>query len=366
MLKSPFGEKAQNILIGNYLNCYTGYSTDNKIRYNSSSGGLVTQLLLFALESNLIDGALVTRMRYDDPFRPETFIATTKNEILEASKSKYCPVPCNLALSKILEKDGRFAVVGLPCHIIGVRKAELVNEKLRERIVLHLGLFCSHTPTYRATKLFVERMNIRKGTIVKLEYRGEGWPGCLKVVSRDGKTVSVPVHVYWDFLGLDFLVSKGCLVCHDSLNELADISFGDAWLPEYSRDKIGTSILIARSNVGMRLLENARIANKIELNVLPSKRVVWSQLDMLYSKKKGVIPRSKFLKYRITCDNVLRPDVIDYLFAIFLLLNRYIFSKPLFEDFLKAVPIEVLHAYYFVPNRLRSKMLNSFMKRAKV
>ena len=43
-----FGKEPEDVLIGNYLNCYFGHATDYDIRYNSASGGLVTQLLIFA------------------------------------------------------------------------------------------------------------------------------------------------------------------------------------------------------------------------------------------------------------------------------------------------------------------------------
>ena len=105
--KETFGKNPKNILIGNYLNCYTGYAVDRNIRYNSASGDIVTQLLIFALETKMIDGALVTKMRQNDPLKPESFIAKTKNEIIEASKSKYCPVSANVASSEILEDDGK-------------------------------------------------------------------------------------------------------------------------------------------------------------------------------------------------------------------------------------------------------------------
>ncbi|MCK4734712.1 MAG: 4Fe-4S binding protein, partial [Methanophagales archaeon] len=96
-----FGREPEDILIGNHLNCYTGHSTNYDIRYNSASGGLITQLLIFALEEGIIDGALVTRMKKDSPLEPEPFIARTREEIIEASKSKYCPVPANIALKEI-------------------------------------------------------------------------------------------------------------------------------------------------------------------------------------------------------------------------------------------------------------------------
>ena len=50
-----FGKEPEDVLIGNYLNCYIGHSTDHNIRYNSASGGLITQLLIFALKEKIID-----------------------------------------------------------------------------------------------------------------------------------------------------------------------------------------------------------------------------------------------------------------------------------------------------------------------
>ena len=91
-----FGKEPGDVLIGNYLNCYIGHATDYDIRYNSASGGLVTQLLIFALDEGVIDGALVTRMKEDNPLEPEPFIARTKEAIIEASKSN--TVQCLLIL----------------------------------------------------------------------------------------------------------------------------------------------------------------------------------------------------------------------------------------------------------------------------
>jgi coenzyme F420 hydrogenase subunit beta len=57
-----FEKQPEDRFIGNYLKCYVGHSNDKEVRYGSSSGGIATQLLIFALEKGLIDGALVTRM----------------------------------------------------------------------------------------------------------------------------------------------------------------------------------------------------------------------------------------------------------------------------------------------------------------
>ena len=88
-----WGLEPQNTMIGHYEAAYSAYSTDESIRFNSSSGGLVTTLLLNALEEGIIDGALVTRMSADIPWMAEAFIARSPKEILSAAGSKYCPAP---------------------------------------------------------------------------------------------------------------------------------------------------------------------------------------------------------------------------------------------------------------------------------
>lgn len=357
-----YTEELNNFLIGRYLNCFTGYSTDVSVRYTSSAGGLVTQLLSFALDSGIIDGALVTRMSQTDPFRPEPFIATTKEEIISASKSKYCPVPLNLALNEILRKDGHFAVVGLPCQIKAIRKAEQINKTLKKRIILHLGLFCSHTPTFLATDFFLHRINIKKKDVSKLDYRGEGWPGFMKVTLKNGCVIKVPETSYWAFLGKDFFIPRHCLLCNDALNEFADISFGDAWLSEFLNDSIGTSIMVSRSYVGKRLLENAQSKGEININIIPTKKVIESQLNVLYLKKKNITPRINFFRKKIIYPRNLNLDILDYVIALHICLNNYLLQMYPFKFLLKKVPMRLFYIYYYIPNMLRLKALSNFRK----
>ena len=144
MNKEVFGKEPDDTLIGNFQNCYFGYSSNKDIRYNSASGGFVTHLLIYLLEENIIQGALVTGMNNNKPLEPLPYIARTKEEIISASKSKYCPVPANIALKEIFSanKDDKFAIVGLPCHIHGVRKLMLNNIEFRNKIFLMFRKLC--------------------------------------------------------------------------------------------------------------------------------------------------------------------------------------------------------------------------------
>lgn len=287
-----FGKEPENILIGNYINCYAGHATDHDIRYNSASGGIVTALLIFALERGLINGALVTRMKRDKPLEPEPFIARTKEEIIEASKSKYCPVPANVALRGILDADAdeRFAVVGLPCHIHGIRKAEQINKKLKEKIVLHFGIFCVTTATFLGTEFLLQEIGVTEEQIKRLDYRGEGWPGNMQIRLKNGEKKSFRFCAIWNGKTVGNIVLSfhplRCSLCIDGGCELADISFADAWIEQFKNDKVGRSFIVSRNEAGVKLLQKAISSKKIETKEMDANKIIQSQGMLTFKKNR--------------------------------------------------------------------------------
>jgi len=324
-----FGKQPEDIRLGNFLNCYVGHATDYDIRYNSASGGLVTALLIFALEQGIIDGALVTRMREDKPLEPQPFIARTREEIISAAKSKYCPVPANIALKEILKaKDGeRFAVVGLPCHIHGIRKAEAINKKLKERIVLHIGLVCSNSNNLHLTEFILWRYGIKKESVAHLDYRGEGWPGYMTIYFTNGTRKLIPYHEYIKFHAFGLFTPRRCTICYDTTSELADISCGDAWgFPELAQDKVGRSLATARNEMAEALLQKATLAEKIVLETIDHRQA--------YAGNKRANLEAKFFLNRLMRKSIPtyqielgRPKFTAYPYYLVLFTNMYVSSK---------------------------------------
>jgi len=296
--RNIFGKDAEDIVLGSYLGSYIGHATEHEVRYRASSGGVVTGLLVYALEEGIIDGALVTRMNGDRPWKPEPFIAKTRNEIIEASASKYCPVPANIMIRELLsaQEDEKFAVVGLPCHIQGIRKAEQAYKKLKERVVLHIGLFCSHNDTFWQTDYLLKSMDVSKDDIKSIRYRGDGWPGTMSVQLRSGKDSSMPFHkaifphVLW------FNAMNRCLYCCDLTAELADVSVGDPWIPEVTAgEKIGQSIFLVRTENAHSLVFRAARDERLNFTPIPAERVKES-ISMGETKKVDVQVRMSFRK----------------------------------------------------------------------
>ena len=327
-----FGKEPEDIIIGNYLNCYFGHATDYDIRYNSASGGFITQLLIFALEEGIIDGALVTKMKKDKPLEPEPFIARTREEIIEASKSKYCPVPSNIALKEILNSNEgeKFAVVGLPCHIHGIRKAEKINKKLKQKIVLHLGLWCSTTCNFLGTEFVLTRLGVSKEEVKELNYRGEGWPGGMSIQLKNGEKRFISQGDYWDTNFSSFTPSR-CRLCSDINAEFADISFGDyRGQDAYLKEKIGNSGIISRTINSENILQRMLSKQKIEIWGTSSSDVATLQ-GYFHSKKnvKAVFYLFRLLGKKIPIYNqeLLKPPLLTYLLEISLHLRTLLASR---------------------------------------
>lgn len=351
---SIFGEAPTDLLLGNKISCYVGHSTDKGIRWNASSGGIVTALLIFGLEERIIDGALVTRMRKDAPLEPEVIIARTKEEVITALGSNYCPVPVNIAITEILKEKGKFAVVGLPCHIHGIRKAEMLNKRLREKIVLHIGLFCSHMTSSLGTELLLEKIGVDVNDVAKLSYRGHGWPGEMSIILRNGHRKSIPYIQYWDSIfGTFFLTPIRCTLCSDATNELSDISVGDAWLPDLEKKGKGESIIVTRTTDAERLLQAAQSESKIHIIRIDCDHVKQSQSLNLKFKKKALEARISLLRHFGKKTPYVNPiphtgGIAPYLSSILPYLSMYLSSNKHWQLILKHVPFPILRTYFRV------------------
>lgn len=353
-----FKKQPEDESLGNYLRCYVGHSNDMDIRYTSASGGIASQLLIFALERGLIDGALVVRMKSNKPLETEPLIARTRKEVVDASKSKYCPTAPNEALKQILKENGKFAVVGLPCHIHGIRKAEEVCKKLKERIVLHIGLMCSHMVNYIGTEFLLEKLGIDEAQVKSLSYRGNGWPGGMSVKVKNGSNKSIPLlgswHSYWAIFSSYFFTPMRCLMCPDQTAELADISLGDAWLPELRHDRIGKSIIVTRTKIAEDILSAMSSTKVISLMAVESAKVKQTQGLNLKFKKDFFGTRLSMLrlfgnqtpKFKASAGNIWSP--INFSRAFYPYFNIQLSSSKHVKSLLTHVPFPLFRLYFGV------------------
>lgn len=268
--------------LGPWRRLHFAWARDARTRYAGASGGIVTAILQGALAEGLIDGAIVCRMDPDEPLRVQPVIARTAEEIFACRGSKYNVVDTNVLLRQVMKEPGRYALVGLPCHIQGFRLARERSKLLRERIVFTVGLFCGWSSKPRATEVEALRAGLEPGELTRISYRGPGWPGPLHYETRSGEVREWDLDTYFPrFVRSNTLLR--CRLCPDALAELADISVGDAWLPGFAGSP-GVSDLVVRTPRGQEIIDRVAPGSLILADAQPAE-IVRSQAETLHLKR---------------------------------------------------------------------------------
>lgn len=270
-------------LSGEFLSCHIGYSTDLKIRENSASGGLITQLLCHLLEKKEIDGAVVTKIKIvNGDVHLNSFIARTTKEIKDAAGSHYLKADFSKVINDILKEEGKFAIVATPCIIRRLRHMQNKTPELRNKICYLFGLFCGMPFNDNIFTYIYSKTKKNKEYIKGIKFR-IGWPNFDMLINNNYRFSSDK----WIFLhDIGVYVNESCTNCEDALAEYADLSFGDAWIKEIVlKDNIGTSICICRTARGNALLNAASEDNKIYIKGIYIDKIIESQRHLLYFKK---------------------------------------------------------------------------------
>jgi len=284
-----FNRKHVKYGIGDFIHCYVGYSTNMFSRWKASSGGIVTTILLTLLEERVISGALDAIDTPKDPLRPSWKLVNSKEEVLNAMGSKYCPVKPSFKVKDLVKESGKIAVVGLPCHIWAFRRLEEIDRRLKDKVFIHIGLFCGKCPNFYATTYFLRKVvSVNEKDVIKISYRGKGWPGKITVITKQGDEFDVEFINWINFSYYPHFVPTRCVFCYDITNQLADISLGDAW--GLARDNIGSSVIITRTSVGDSVIQHLRDAGKLALREVDPEQV--SRGQGLERKAKNTLIRA--------------------------------------------------------------------------
>lgn len=346
-----FGSYTQNVM-GSYKSIRAAHSTDGQIRYNASSGGVVTSLLVYALETGMIDGAVVVGMSSKEPWKCEIKIARTKDEIISSSQSKYTLVPLNSVLSRLKNEKGNFAVVGLPCHVHGIRTLQQRNEEVAKKIKLVIGIFCGFNLHYAATEYLIRKLNVNKEDIKSLEYRGGKWPGGFRIVDKKGEVKFVK-KFYYNYLNYMY-VPKRCLFCIDLTNELADISIGDAWIKSLGRE--GWSTTIIRTDIGEKLIKNAVEDGYLNVKEISTDDFIKSHSHLIRHKKKGAFIRMNASKIKPEYD-IEKPAILpkEYVTELLIFTQITLLSNKYIRTIVGMLPLRVLGMLSLIGRRVIRK-----------
>lgn len=257
-------------LIGHYQKIIAAKSTNDVILKLGQNGGVVSTLLIHALDTGLIDGALLTCK--DEEWKPKPIVATTSKEILEAAGSIYSLAPTLLAYKEAVFKYKlkRLAFVGMPCQIQAVRKLQFFPPLSDDfgKFMLILGLYCTSNYSYESMREIIqEEISVPINEVKKLDISG----GKFIVYTEDGIVKEIPMTQIQKYNW------SSCQYCKDYTAEFSDISIGSIG----SLKNTWNSVII-RSDVGMNIFNDALNSKKI----LTSDKLDISKINNAAFRKK--------------------------------------------------------------------------------
>jgi coenzyme F420 hydrogenase subunit beta len=227
---------------GIYQDIMLTRAADETVHRMGQDGGLVSAILIWAMQHDYIDAALVSELEGEaGSWQAKPAVAATPERVLETAGSRYTYSANTLAISEALEAGhSRLALVGMSCQssvppVMWSRKAG----KISKPIVFNLGLLCSKTfDDAIFDELFWAKYRLRKEDMVKMNIKG-----VFQIWMRDGTYHEVNLkecHAW---------TREGCTHCPDFAAEHADISCGGI-----GEDNDWT-LTIVRTDLGREIIE---------------------------------------------------------------------------------------------------------------
>lgn len=296
---SKYENSSFNKYTGYSLNNYAGYVKEGNFREKGSSGGMGNWIATQLLKEDLVDGIIHVKSAVDKESKLfEYEISYNEAELSEGAKSKYYPIEMSQVIKFVRENEGRYALVGIPCFIKGIRLLAEQDEKIREKIKFFIGLVCGHLKSEMFAKSIGMQLGVEPQSLRGIDFRKKidnrlasdyGVEVTGKKDKEEFSASSPTKDLYTTNWGHGFFKYNACEFCDDVLAETADITVGDAWLPEYTNDSMGTNIIVVRNPIIQQILD--RNSDKIYLEKISNDKVHQSQAGGFRHRRDGLAYR---------------------------------------------------------------------------
>ena len=272
----------------------TGFATDTVLRHQASSGGVISALLLQALEDGTVDFVVQTAADPVVHTGNRTVISRAPADVFAAAGSRYAASAPLADLEALLAGPGRFAFVGKPCDVAALRTRARTDARIDAKVPIMIAFFCAGIPSARANARLLAAMDAPADAVTGFRYRGDGWPGYATATLADGTTRRMSYDASWGQI-LSKEVQFRCKICADAVGSAADIACADAWYGDESgypsfQETDGRSLIMARTAAGLELLDAARAAGSVEATPLAMSEIIKMQPHQA-RRKRQVISR---------------------------------------------------------------------------
>ncbi len=210
----------KNEALGYYRKIVLAQAVDSKLREQSHGGAVVTALLKYGIENKIFDSAIVSQTEPENPAKPKPSVALVPDDILSAIGSKFFPSSVAKAYGRAVYGHGKTAIafVGVPCHVLALRKMEAWQHKIIDNLKITIGLFCFGTFSLNSLLKYIEEKHKIKPSEIKRLRVSSNFE-----IHTENDVIKIPLPE------IEKHIMPSCRTCTDFACELADISVGGAY-----------------------------------------------------------------------------------------------------------------------------------------
>lgn len=295
----------------NHPQAYAAWSCNEKIRAESSSGGVFSELAKIVFFQN----GVVYGASYDENFFVKHICIETEEELSKLRGAKYAQSDLGNSFIEIrnrLNNNQKVLFSGTPCQVAGLKS---FLRKDYENLIC-VDFVCHGVPSPMAWKEYVKyRSQIdASGQLPKkinLRSKISGWSryrysNLYEYSNENTYTAMSGNDLYMKLFVGDYISRESCSDCQfKGYSRLSDITLGDFWgiwdlAPEMDDDK-GTSLVLVQSEKGRKIfseiadricskemtLEQASMQNPSLLKSSPAKANRQEVLDIIREGRIG-------------------------------------------------------------------------------
>lgn len=286
-IEQPDSLTRQDSIWGPLQHVMTGHATDEKVRFHGSSGGVISAIAIYLIESEKVAFVAQNAVSKENPLLNDLQISRNAKDVIHAAGSRYAPSAPLRKIKDLFALGERFAFVGKPCDVAALRNYLAANPNLKAQVPYMLSFMCAGIPSHKGTSEILNHFSVKPENVKSLRYRGDGWPGKAKIETVDGESYEMDYETSWGTI-LNRHLQFRCKICPDGTGELADIVCADAWYGEGGypnfEEKAGRSLILARTQVGHDLIQETRRNNKIKSSTLDVEEIAKMQPYQFHRK----------------------------------------------------------------------------------
>jgi len=258
--------------LGTYTKAVLASSTSSEILSRAPDGGITTTIFKYLLDSKLVDAVITTGKQHDCVwcYHPKPMVVTNSEKLLDAIDRKYDPNPL-LTVLKETASFQKVAFVGLPCHMLALKKLQYaayayqealpplskVARKLTQNIDFTIGLGCMCRFGKGKWDVLLKEYGVSSEDQVVKHYE-ERITGDYVFHLKDGEEARVPHMKIIEY------PHHMCFLCNDYDGYFSDITIDRSEYQEYS------TVLI-RNEKGEHIFNKCLEENMITTRELPEK-----------------------------------------------------------------------------------------------